>query len=104
MRICISPFRAVIWHKNRFSSLPVLAECGNGVWALYAEAAVFGDTAEARCSLTKKKPELLMVRRAPDQLSPHADRIPRRHALARGDVRQPDDIVSSNLLENLNPP
>lgn len=74
--------------QNRLA-FPVLAECGNGVWALYAEAAVFGDYGGSTLLSDEEKPELLMVRRAPDQLSPTQTGFPRRHALARGDVRQP---------------
>ena len=89
--------------QNRLA-FPVLAECGNGVWALYAEAAVFGDYGGSTLLSDEEKPELLMVRRAPDQLSPTQTGFPLVTPWRVVMCGSLDDIVSSNLLENLNPP
>lgn len=89
--------------QNRLA-FPVLAECGNGVWALYAEAAVFGDYGGSTLLSDEEKPELLMVRRAPDQLSPTQTGFPVVTPWRVVMCGSLDDIVSSNLLENLNPP
>ena len=90
-------------YQNRLA-FPVLVDCGAGVWALYAEAAVFGDYGGSNLLSTREDPQRLMVQRAPDQLSPTLTHFPVTtpwRVVLCGDL---NDIVTSNTLENLNPP
>lgn len=83
---------------------PVLVDAGNGVWALYAEAAVFGDYGGSSLLATQEDPALLTLKMSPDKVTPIRGRYlvttPWR-AVVAGNL---DTIVTSNLLENLNPP
>lgn len=83
-------------------AFPVLLELQAGMWALYTEAAVFGDYGASHLAPDAAGPGMLRVRRAPDGPEPIAETVatPWRVVLA-GSL---DDIVSSNVLENLNPP
>ncbi len=85
-------------------AFPVLADCGKGVWALYAEAAVFGDYGSSTLCSEEEQPMTLLVRRAPDQLEPTHGAFPIAtpwRVVLCGDL---DAIANSNTLENLNPP
>lgn len=88
--------------QNRYA-FPVLLELPDDVWALYTEAAVFGDYGGSNLMPEEGCPTLLRVARAPDDCE----------ALATPDITTPwrvilagslHDITASNLLENLNPP
>ena len=89
--------------QNNYA-FPVLVDCGRGIWALYAEAAVFGDYGSSTLCSTQENPLCLMVRQAPDQIGPthtaYPVATPWRVVLC-GDL---NDIANSNTLENLNPP
>lgn len=90
-------------HQNRLV-FPVLVDAGDSVWALYAEAAVFGDYGGSSLCATLEDPLLLGLKMSEDKITPIQGRYPVttpwRVAIA-GDL---DEIVNSNLLENLNPP
>ena len=85
-------------------AFPVLVDCGMGTWALYAEAAVFGDYGGSVLRSNEEDPACLMVRQAPDQVGPtytgYPVATPWRVVLC-GDLNA---IATSNTLENLNPP
>ena len=85
-------------------AFPVLVECGKGVWALYAEAAVFGDYGSSTLCAESDAPMTLLLRQAPDQLGPTEAKLPLAtpwRVVLCGDL---NDIATSNTLENLNPP
>lgn len=88
-------------HQNLWS-FPVLLEGAKGVWGLLAEAAVFGDYGGMVLSSTKSEPRLLRVTAPADDFGVQKLPVttPWRVVMA-GSL---DDIVNSNLLENLNPP
>lgn len=85
-------------------AIPVLVDCGKGVWALYAEAAVFGDYGSSTLCAESDAPMTLLLRQAPDQLGPTEAKLPLAtpwRVVLCGDL---NDIATSNTLENLNPP
>ena len=85
-------------------AFPVLVDCGKGVWALYAEAAVFGDYGSSTLCSTEEAPMTLLLRQAPDQIGPTEACLPLAtpwRVVLCGDLNA---IVTSNTLENLNPP
>jgi len=85
-------------------AFPVLVDCGAGLWALYAEAAVFGDYGSSTLCSSADAPMTLMLRQAPDQLGPTETVLPLKtpwRVVLCGDL---NDIATSNTLENLNPP
>lgn len=85
-------------------AFPVLVEARDGLWALYTEAAVFGDYGGSNLLAEPDDPALLRLRMAPDQITPIHSEYPVTtpwRAVIVGDL---DTIVTSNLLENLNPP
>lgn len=89
--------------QNRLA-FPVLVNCGSGVWAMYAEAGVFGDYGGSHLLSSPQNPSLLMTQRAPDQMENMVAHFPITtpwRVTLCGDL---NDIVSSNTLENLNPP
>lgn len=85
-------------------AFPVLVDCGKGTWALYAEAAVFGDYGGSTLRAEPENPALLTVRRAPDQLEPTTAHFPITTPWRVALCGNLSDIVESNTLENLNPP
>ncbi len=89
-------------YQNRYA-FPLLVHVG-GVWALYAEAAVFGDYGGSSVQSTPESPALLRLVKAPDKLSDIQSPLPMHtpwRAVIVGDLNA---IATSNLLENLNPP
>jgi len=97
------PVPACDMSQNNYA-FPVLVDCGMGVWALYAEAAVFGDYGSSTLCSSEEEPMRLMVRQAPDQLGPTHTHFPVAtpwRVVLCGDL---NDIANSNTLENLNPP
>ncbi len=83
---------------------PVLVDCGRGIWALYAEAAVFGDYGGSTLCAAEADPSTLLVKQAPDQLGGTKTRLPLAtpwRVVLCGDLNA---IATSNTLENLNPP
>lgn len=88
-------------HQNLWI-FPVLLEADKGVWGLLAEAAVFGDYGGSLLSSRKDDPRMLYVTAPPDDFGTQKLPVatPWRVVMA-GSL---DDIVNSNLLENLNPP
>lgn len=91
------------WHQNPLA-FPLLLDAGHGVWALYAEAAVFGDYGGGHLRSEAEHPARLIVRKSPDQLSPIQAKTPLQtpwRVILMGSL---NDIVSSNTIENLNPP
>lgn len=88
-------------HQNLWI-FPVLLEAGQGVWGLLAEAAVFGDYGGMVLSSAKDAPRMLRVTAPPDDFGVQKLPVatPWRVVMA-GSL---NDIVNSNLLENLNPP
>jgi alpha-glucosidase len=94
--------RCDLWQNNLV--FPVLTDCGRGVWALYAEAAVFGDYGSSTLCSTEADPVTLLVRQAPDQLGGTKTCLPLCtpwRVVLCGDLNA---IATSNTLENLNPP
>jgi len=95
--------REDLWQNNW--AFPMLVRIGEQSWALYAEAPIFGGTYCGGTLLsTPENPSVLVVQRASDQLSPIDGALPFStpwRAVVAGDLNA---IVSSNLLENLNPP
>lgn len=85
-------------------AFPALLDAGHGVWALYAEAAVFGDYGGSNLLAAPEFPARLKVTRSPDQLGPtrtHYRIATPWRVVLMGSL---NDIVCSNTLENLNPP
>ncbi len=85
-------------------AFPVLVDCGADIWALYAEAAVFGDYGSSTLCSKEEEPMTLLIRQAPDQIGPTRTEYPVTtpwRVVLCGDL---NDIVTSNTLENLNPP
>ena len=83
---------------------PMLCELGGGAWALYAEAAVFGDYGGSNLLSSREMPRLLMTKKSPDKLTDITGVLPLTtpwRVVLTGTL---DDIVESNVLENLNPP
>ena len=94
--------RCDLWQNNLV--FPVLVDCGRGLWALYAEAAVFGDYGSSTLCSMEDDPMMLRVRQAPDQLGATETKLPLATpwcVVLCGDLNA---IVTSNTLENLNPP
>lgn len=90
-------------YQNRYA-FPMLCELGGGTWALYAEAATFGDYGGSNLLSSKENPGLLMTRMCPDQLEPVKAELPFAlpwRVVLAGSLA---DIVEGNILENLNPP
>lgn len=85
-------------------AFPVLVDISGGLYALYAEAAVFGDYGSSTLCSEKDSPLLLRLRQAPDQLGATDGVLPLAtpwRVVLCGDL---NDIATSNTLENLNPP
>ena len=83
--------------------LPVLFQAGRDLWAVYAEAAVFGNYGGSTLGAVKEDPRTLTITKAVDQLE---------NIKCEGPVTTPwrvvmagslAEITDSNLLENLNP-
>nr|MDD6335892.1 glycoside hydrolase family 97 catalytic domain-containing protein [bacterium] len=94
--------RQELW-QNRLV-FPMLVELGHGLWALYAEADVQGGYWGSTLQSRPENPGRLYVVPAPDQLEPVKVELPFAtpwRAVMVGDLQA---IVTSNLLENLNPP
>ncbi|MDR1570491.1 MAG: glycoside hydrolase family 97 protein [Oscillospiraceae bacterium] len=91
-----------LW-QNRLA-MPVLVEAGAGKWALYTEAAVFGDYGGSHLLSTPENPALLRLMKAEDKPTPIQSDYPVKTPwrVVMGETLA--DILSSNLLENLNPP
>ena len=85
-------------------AFPVLVDCGQGVWALYAEAAVFGDYGSSTLCSTEDAPMTLKLRQAPDQIGATETAFPLTTPWRVVLCGDPGDFVTSNTLENLNPP
>jgi alpha-glucosidase len=90
--------------QNVFA-FPLLVRLEGGYWALYAEAPVYGgDYGGAVLRSSRENPSRLGLARSPDQMGPVTGNLPFStpwRALITGSL---NDIVRSNLLENLNPP
>lgn len=90
--------------QNRYA-FPMLIECSQNRWALYAEALVYGgDYGGGNLRSTPGDPRLMTVEKAPDSLDPICGKRPLAtpwRAVITGTLA---DITESNLLENLNPP
>jgi alpha-glucosidase len=86
-------------------ALPLLVRLEGGYWALYAEASVYGGNwGGTLLRSSRENPSLLGLIRSPDQLGPVTGDLPLStpwRAVITGSL---NDIVRSNLLENLNPP
>ncbi|MDR2102432.1 MAG: glycoside hydrolase family 97 protein [Treponema sp.] len=86
-------------------AFPLLLKLEGEYWALYAEAPVYGgDYGGAVLRSFKENPSSLGLARSPDQLKPVEGNLPFStpwRAVIAGSL---NDIVRSNLLENLNPP
>jgi alpha-glucosidase len=86
-------------------ALPLLARLEGGYWALYAEAGVYGgEYGGSVLRSCRENPALLGLARSPDQLGSVTGNLPFStpwRAVIAGTL---NDIVRSNLLENLNPP
>ncbi|MCI5729375.1 MAG: glycoside hydrolase family 97 protein [Clostridia bacterium] len=90
-------------YQNNYA-FPMLCDLGGGAWALYAEAAVFGDYGGSNLLSSKEQPRMLMVKKCPDQLWDIPGTLPLKtpwRVVLTGTL---SDIVESNTLENLNPP
>lgn len=90
-------------YQNRYA-FPMLCELGGGAWALYAEAAVFGEYGGSNLLSSREMPRLLMTKKSPDKLTDVTGVLPLKtpwRVVLTGTL---DDIVQSNVLENLNPP
>lgn len=90
-------------YQNNYA-FPMLCDLGGGAWALYAEAAVFGDYGGSNLLSSKEQPRMLMVKKCPDQLWDIPGTLPLKtpwRVVLTGTLL---DIVESNTLENLNPP
>lgn len=90
-------------HQNIYA-FPMLVNIGKKAWALYAEAAVFGDYGGSNLQSTPENPGLLRVCKAVDKLDDIKSELPMKtpwRAVIVGDL---DAIANTNLLENLNPP
>ena len=90
-------------YQNRYA-FPMLCELGGGSWALYAEAATFGDYGGSNLLSDRKTPRMLMTRKCPDQLGNIDGKLPVAtpwRVILAGSLA---DIVEGNVLENLNPP
>lgn len=90
-------------YQNRYA-FPMLCELGGGAWALYAEAATFGDYGGSNLLSSKENPGMLMTRFCPDQLGAIEGELPLStpwRVVLTGSLA---DIVEGNILENLNPP
>jgi alpha-glucosidase len=95
--------RGELW-QNAWA-FPALARLGGGYWAMYAEAPVYGQNwCGGNLSSTRANPEMLKVRRAPDQLDDISGELPFSTPWRVALTGSLADIVQSNLLENLNPP
>lgn len=91
-------------YQNAYA-FPLLAQLSGSYWALYAEAPVFaGAYGGSNLLSTPENPRLLQIRRAPDQLEPLSGTRPFSTPWRAAVVGSLNDIVASNLLENLNPP
>ena len=91
-----------LW-QNRLA-MPVLIEAGQAKWALYTEAAVFGDYGGSHVLSSPEAPGLLMIQKAEDKLTPITNHYPVQtpwRVVMGGSLAA---ITNSNLLENLNPP
>lgn len=89
--------------QNRLA-FPVLVQAERDTWALYTEAAVFGDYGGANVLAEPDDPALLRLQMSPEKLDPIAAAYPVTtpwRAVVVGDLHT---IVSTDLLENLNPP
>ena len=85
-------------------AFPMLIELGENLWALYAEGFVYGN-AYGGSNLTSSKaaPLVMSLQKAPDKLTCISGQLPFEtpwRAVITGNL---NDIVCSNLLENLNP-
>lgn len=90
-------------HQNIYA-FPMLVHVNAKTWALYAEAAVFGDYGGSNLQSTPENPSLLQVHKATDKLTAITSELPMKtpwRAVVCGDL---NDIANTNLLENLNPP
>lgn len=90
-------------YQNRYV-FPMLCELGGGSWALYAEAAVFGDYGGSNLLSDKQTPRMLMTVKSPDQWDAIRGELPLStpwRVILAGSLA---DIVEGNVMENLNPP
>lgn len=90
-------------YQNAYA-FPMLCELGGDKWALYAEAAVFGDYGGSNLLSAKAAPRMLMTKKSNDKVSPITGSLPLTtpwRVIITGAL---SDIVESNVLENLNPP
>lgn len=95
--------RSELW-QNAYA-FPMLVQLPGGKWALYAEAGVFGgEYGGANLCASREEPSMLMVCKAPDELTPITGTLPLETPWRAVMVGGIGDIVESNLLENLNPP
>lgn len=91
-------------HQNALA-FPLLAQLGFSQWALYTEAAVFGsDFGGSHLASTREDPTLLLLRRAPDQLTSTIVQRPLATPWRTVITGTLETIINSNLLESLNPP
>ncbi|GHV69089.1 alpha-glucosidase [Spirochaetia bacterium] len=95
--------REDLW-QNPYA-FPALASLGGGYWALYAEAPVYSNGYGGGILLSSREdPSLLVVHRAPDQLTNIVGELPFSTPWRAAITGSLNNIVASNLLENLNPP
>jgi alpha-glucosidase len=91
-------------YQNPYA-FPVLLKLDCGYWALYSEAPIFsGIYCGGNLLSSKESPLQLIVQRAPDQLSAIAGELPFSTPWRAAVIGDLNNIVTSNLLENLNPP
>ncbi|MDF2926381.1 MAG: glycoside hydrolase family 97 protein [Paenibacillaceae bacterium] len=91
-------------HQNALG-FPLLAQLGSSLWALYTEAAVFGnDYGGSHLSSTREDPALLMLQRAPDQLGFSACERPFSTPWRTVITGTLETIINSNVLESLSSP
>lgn len=90
-------------HQNIYA-FPMLVSISAKTWALYAEAAVFGDYGGSVLQSTPENPTMLRVMKAVDKLDDIKSELPMKTPWRVVAVGSLDAITNTNILENLNPP
>ena len=89
-------------YQNMYA-FPMLAHIGGKLWALYAEAAVFGNYGGSILKSVPEDPTLLRVTKAVDKLDTIKSQYPIEtpwRVIFTGDLAM---LMDTNILENLNP-
>ncbi len=84
-------------------AFPLLVHAGGNLWALYAEASVFGDYGGGNLQSDPEDPAVLHVMKAVDKLTGITSELPMKTPWRVVITGSLNDLVTSNLLENLNP-